>query len=77
MSDLIITTLGTNKWWNVMSLTFEFLHNYCHKSSSEVYKDGRVYVLKSFSPLCCGFLHLFRMFMFGIINSLLRGRKIC
>jgi hypothetical protein len=38
---------------------------------------GDVFVLKSLSPLCSGFLHLFLMFVFGIINSLSRGQEIC
>jgi len=60
----------------VASPTFEFLHNFCHKSPSKAYKGGVVYVLKKFSRLCCGFLHLFHVSMFGIINSLSRGREI-
>ncbi len=35
-----------------------------------------MYVLKSSSPLCCGFLHLFPMFMFGIISFLLGVKEI-
>jgi len=37
---------------------------------------GNVSMLKSSSPLCCKFLHLFPMFVFGIVNSLLGGREI-
>jgi hypothetical protein len=59
----------------VMSSTFEFLHNCCHKFPSGAYKGGGGYVLKSSYPLCCGFLHLFHVSVFGIVNSLLRGRE--
>ncbi len=34
-----------------------------------------MYVLKSSSPLCCGFLHLFLMYVFRIISSLSRVGK--
>jgi hypothetical protein len=60
-----------------VSSTFEFLYNCCHKFSNGAYKGGGVYVLKSSSPLCCGFLHMFLMSMFRIINFLLGGREIC
>ncbi len=32
-------------------------------------------LLKNSTPLCCGFLHLFLVFVFGIINFLLRVGK--
>jgi hypothetical protein len=80
MSHLPINTYDTHKWWSVVPsklvTTFEFLHNYCHKSSSKAYKGGSVFVLKSSSPLCCEFLHLFHVFVFGIIGSLSWGREI-
>ncbi len=60
----------------VASSTFEFLHNCCRKFLSEAYKGGGAYVLKNSYPLCCGFLHLFPMSMFGIINSLLGVGKL-
>jgi hypothetical protein len=60
-----------------VSSTFEFLHTYCCKSPSGAYRGGGVSMLKSSCPLCCGFLHMFPMSMFGIINSLSRGREIC
>ncbi len=59
-----------------VSLTFEFIHNYFSKSSNKTYKGGNVYVLKSSCPLCCGFLHMFPMFVFGIVNFLSRGMEI-
>ncbi len=59
------------------SSTFEFLHTCCHKSPSGVYKGGGVYVLKSSFPLCCEFLHLFTMSMFGIIKFLSECWEIC
>jgi hypothetical protein len=34
-------------------------------------------MLKSSSPLCCGFFHMFPMSMFGIVSSLSKGREIC
>jgi hypothetical protein len=55
-----------------MSSTFEFLHNYCHKSLSGVYKGRGVFMLKGSAPLCCGFLHFFLVLVFGIINFLSR-----
>jgi hypothetical protein len=58
------------------SSTFEFLHIHYRKSQNEACKGGGMYVLKSSSPLCCGFLHLFPMSEFGIISYLLRGREI-
>jgi len=60
----------------VASLTFEFLHTCCRKSPSKAYRGGGVFVLKNSSPLCCGFLHLYHVSMFGIISSLSGGRKI-
>jgi hypothetical protein len=59
-----------------MSSTFEFLHIHCCKSRNKACKGGGMYVLKSSSPLCCGFLHLFPMSKFGIISFLLGGREI-
>jgi hypothetical protein len=59
-----------------MSLTFEFIHNYSSKSPNKTYKGGNVYVLKSSYPLCCGFLHMFHVSVFGIVNFLSRGREI-
>jgi hypothetical protein len=47
--------------------TFEFLHT-CYKFLSGAYRGGGVFMLKSSSPSCCGFLHLFLMSMFGIVN---------
>jgi hypothetical protein len=35
-----------------------------------------VYVLKSSYSLCCGVLHMFLMFVFGIVNFLSGGREI-
>jgi hypothetical protein len=69
-SDLIllISIGGGVSCHQVMSSTFEFMHNCCHKSLNEACRGGRVYVLKSSSPSCCGFLHLFPMSMFGIAN---------
>jgi hypothetical protein len=57
--------------------TFEFLHKCCHKFPSEAYKGGGVFVLKSSSLLCSGFLHLFPMFVFGIVNSVSKSKEIC
>jgi hypothetical protein len=59
------------------SSIFEFLHINCHKSLNGTYRGGSLSMLKSSSPLCCGFLHLFPMSVFGIINYLSRGREIC
>ncbi len=61
----------------VASSTFEFLHICCCKSSSGTYKGEGVSMLKSSSALCYGFLHCCPVFVFGIINSLSRGREIC
>jgi hypothetical protein len=60
----------------VVSSTFELLHNYYRKFPNGAYKGGGVYVLNNSSPLCYGFLHLFLVFVFGIANSLSRGREI-
>ncbi len=60
----------------VASSAFEFLHNCCCKFSSRAYRGGGVFVLKKSSPLCCGFLHLFPMLVFGIVKSLSRVREI-
>jgi hypothetical protein len=53
------------------------LHKCCRKFPSEAYKGGGAYVLNNSYPLCCGFLPLFPMSMFAIINSLLGGRETC
>jgi hypothetical protein len=60
----------------IRSSTFEFLHTYCYKSMSKAYRGESVYMLRSSSPLCGQFLHLFPMFVFGIINFLLGGSEI-
>jgi hypothetical protein len=59
-----------------MSSTFEFLHTCYRKSLSGAYRGGKMFVLKSCSPLYCQFLHLFLVYVFRIINSLLRCREI-
>jgi hypothetical protein len=74
---LLIPIGGGMPHHQAMSSTFEFLHNCCCKFFNVAYKGGSMSMLKSSSPLCCGFLHLFLMFVFGIVNSLLGGRKIC
>jgi hypothetical protein len=49
----------------------QLLHNYCHESPNRAYRGENVYMLKGSSSLCCGFLHLIPMSMFGIVNSFL------
>jgi hypothetical protein len=44
--------------------------NYCHKFKGGAYRGGNVSMLKISYPLCCGFLHLFLMFVFKIVCSL-------
>jgi hypothetical protein len=73
----MILTSGRVLWHQAVSSTFEFIHNCCCKFSSEAYRSGVLFMLKNSSPLCCGSLHLFLVFVFGIVNSLLGGREIC
>jgi hypothetical protein len=70
------TSHGVPRHQAMLSI-FEFLHTYCCKSLSEAYRVRGVSMLKSSSPLCCGFLHLFFVFVFRIVSSLLGGREIC
>jgi hypothetical protein len=77
---MLILTSGGVPRHQVKSSTFEFLHTYCCKSLNEAYMCESMYMLKSSSPLCCQFLHLFPMFVFGIVKFLLGGResiKLC
>ncbi len=36
-----------------------------------------MFVLKSSSLLCCGFLHLFPMFVIGIVSSISNNKEMC
>jgi hypothetical protein len=80
MADLLVNVLiptsGGALCHQAVS-TFEFLHNYCFKSSSKAYRGGGMYVLKGSSPLCCGLLHLFLVSMFGIVSFLSGVKEIC